>query len=87
MVRIIKGEERSDERDKATLVLMKPGVWYCTNDYAGCDPMPQPGNRIIGRLIESLAEKGYVESVPVFEGFMIEKHRITHEGIAWLAAH
>jgi len=28
----------------------------------------------------------FVERVPVFEGFMTNKHRITPEGSAWLAA-
>ena len=63
---------------------MKPDVWYCFGDFEGCVAMPEDARHGSGRSIATLAGMGFVESVPVFEGFMTMKHRITSEGIAWL---
>ncbi len=75
-----------DENHLELLLLMKKGVWYCSSAYEGCDPLPECGNPVSARMFATLMGKGFVESVPVFDGFMTEKHRITPKGIAWLKA-
>lgn len=85
-MRLITTNTTADESHAVALLHMKPGVWYCFSDYAGCDAMPEGENHINGRSIEKLEVKGFVESVPVFEGFVTKKHRITPMGVAWLAA-
>lgn len=84
MVHIANESISADERGRAALVLMRPGIWYCINEYAGCEVLPEYRDGISSQLLESLVEKGYVESVPVFEGFIIRKHRITAKGVDWL---
>lgn len=80
-----KNAEPRDENHVALLLLMKPGVWYCTSEYAGCTAMPGQGDRVSAKIVAALAAKGFIESVPVFHGFMTKKHRITPSGVAWLA--
>ena len=86
MPRVIKDKQIMDDNHVALLNLMQPGLWYCFSDYAGCTAIPESGNRVNGRVFAPLVGRGFVESVPVFEGFMTEKHRITPKGIAWLKA-
>ena len=74
-----------NERHTALLRLLKPGVWYCASDYEGCARL-EPGTPVRGKLFSKLVGDGYVESLPVFEGFTIRKYRITSSGVAWLAA-
>lgn len=81
-----QGNRPIHENHVALLLLMKPGAWYCSSDYTGCNAMPACGNGANGSLFATLAGQGLVESAPVFEGFVTEKHRITPMGIAWLAA-
>jgi len=70
---------------QATLLrLLKPGLWYCASDYEGC-ALLEPGTPVRGRIFSQLVNDGYVESSPVFEGFTIEKYRITASGSEWLA--
>ncbi len=68
------------------LDFMKPGFWYCFGNFDGCIEIFRDTPHVNGKTLAHLTEQGYVESVPVFEGFMTLKHRITAEGIAWLGA-
>ena len=71
----------------AFLLLMKPGTWYCSSGYAGCEQMPtNDGGRFSGRILTSLRANGFIESMPVFDGFLTMKHRITPAGIEWLVS-
>ena len=74
-----------EENSEALLLLMKPGVWYCSSEYDGCKAILECGDLVSGKMFAALVRKGFVESVPVFEGFMTKKLRITDMGIAWLA--
>ena len=72
-----------NERHATLLRLLKPGVWHCASDYEGCAIL-EPGTPVRGKMFLKLVEEGYVESLPVFEGFTIQKYRITAAGSAWL---
>ena len=74
------------ENRLAMLDFMKPEVWYCFGEFDGCVEISRDTPSVSGQALAFLAEKGFVESIPVFEGFMTLKHRITPEGIAWLEA-
>jgi len=66
------------------LRLLKPDLWYCPADYDGCELL-EPGTPVKGKAFSQLIEDGYVESVPVFDGFTMMKYRITDSGLACLA--
>ena len=90
---MIKGNQLMDEHHEASLLLMKPGVWYCFSAYRGCNTMPTLGTHdngaekhVNGAVFAMMVRRGFVESKPVFEGFMTEKHKITPVGIDWLAS-
>ncbi|MEM0897451.1 MAG: hypothetical protein AAGJ79_11260 [Verrucomicrobiota bacterium] len=68
----------------AMLDFMKPEVWYCFGEFDGCVEISRDTPNVNGKALTFLAQKGFVESVPVFEGFMTLKYRITPEGIACL---
>ncbi len=76
--------QQLDENRLAMLDFMKPDVWYCFGEFEGCVEISRETPNVSGQALAFLAERGLVESVPVFEGFMTLKHRITPEGIAWL---
>ncbi len=86
MVQIDKEAVLLDEKCESALRLFKPGKWYCFTEFAGCTTIPQEELSTANRLMETLAKRGFIESVPVFEGFVTLKHRITRAGKAWLAA-
>ena len=73
------------ERQAELLRLLKPGFWYCASDYEGCEVL-EPGSPVRGKMFLKLISDGYVESLPVFDGFTMMKYRITEAGSEWLAA-
>ena len=82
---VIKGKLSIEEKYATILLVMTPGVWYCFSDYEGCSALPECTGSVSRRLFATLVNKGLVESIPVFEGFMVKKHRITTAGVEWLA--